>query len=157
MTVEEFIAQDPHESLMSTYRMVDEDVCVSMISRNGDMPMYMIDYDVEACLAKHGLTSYYAVLHMKNVFWIGPDARNWIKGELASKVVKGYAVIAESQVKSVLADVWVKIVNLPFPVKKFRSYEEGLKWVRTLKKSHQKVTWLSLLPAVSLYHDCDWR
>lgn len=133
MDILDFIAQDPNKTVFSTYRIVDGNISVSAMTKNADIPAYQVDFVIESILEQMGTDHYYAVIDIRNVFWASPDIKKWIKGEFAARVVKGYAIIADSRMSALLADAWVKVVDLPFPVKRFRTYEEGLDWVRSLK------------------------
>lgn len=137
MNIKEYIEQDKQEGLLGIYRVVDEDITVGMLTRDGNISREMIEMDVQNILDKMGVDRYYSVFDIRTVMWVSPDARQWIHSDMAARIVKGYAVIAETPLTSIIADVWTKLVNLPFPVKKFSRFEEGMEWIKALKADHE--------------------
>lgn len=140
MKIKDFIEEDKHTGSLGSYRIVDGDIAVGMATKDGSLTTEMIDMQVQQILDTMGVKQYYSVFDIGTVLWVSSDARNWVYSEMAARTVKGYAIVAETPIASMIADIWVKLVNLPFPVKKFKHCKDGLDWIRELKAKEARKT-----------------
>lgn len=136
MKITNFIDEDPKTSVLGKYRIVDQDICVAVVDTKNRYEPELIDFNVNQILTEMEVDSYYSVFDISNILWAEKEAKDWIKGPLAARVVKGYAIIAETPFSWMLSQLWVRLTTLPFPVQSFKSFEEGMAWITALKKEH---------------------
>lgn len=138
MDIREFIAQDQQENVMSIYRVVNDNVIVSVMQKGVDLNSELINESFRKVLADMGTDHCYSIYDLASSNWYSKDARNWIYSDCASEVLSGCAIIAGSMVYSLLADTWASLVKLPFPFRRFSRLEDALEWIEMLKENKRR-------------------